>query len=243
MKHPFLLAFSLLIPLACSKESRDKPLQSENSPAASSLSSEFAAPIRLPLSPGEIHLDGKLDEPGWSQSFQTQVFLGSPETEITRPHTEARLLVDRDFLYLAVFAADEDIRAAVKLHDGPVWTDDSVSIRLRPLGARDQDDVFAIDISASGVITDVTTGPDGRATRAAWESGTRVAVDLDGTANDSKSDEEWVVEAAIPIDSFCPNRRCSKVEVKLSRCDVSAAEQRRCVRWSGEHVIDLSAKD
>jgi len=58
----------------------------------------------------------------------------------------------------------------------------------------------------------------------------RIAVDRDGTLDDAHdNDEEWIVEAALPLDELGP----APVPIAAERCDVTKAGQRRCGRWTG----------
>jgi hypothetical protein len=63
--------------------------------------------------------------------------------------------------------------------------------------------------------------------------GARAAVDLDGTTNDpSDEDEEWVVEAAIPLASLgLAARPGATLRLSLERCDVPKGSSRRCGVW------------
>jgi hypothetical protein len=57
------------------------------------------------------------------------------------------------------------------------------------------------------------------------------AADLDGSLDDSSnSDEEWVVEMAIPIALVRPGPH---VAVHVSRCDTPKAGGTRCGAWDG----------
>ena len=61
----------------------------------------------------------------------------------------------------------------------------------------------------------------------------RLAVDHDGTLDDAHDDdEEWVVEAQLPLDAIGP----APVAITASRCDRTKLGERRCGSWHG--VID-----
>ena len=67
-----------------------------------------ACDIRHPPSP--ITLDGELEEPIWKGAIRTGAFLND-EGQPAAPYSDARFLVARDALYVALYAADEDIRS------------------------------------------------------------------------------------------------------------------------------------
>ena len=99
----------------------------------------------VPPAPGEIaragamKLDAELDEPAWNATATRGVFLGS-DGALARPYSEIRLLADADTLYIALYAADEDIESR-----------DAFTLQLGPL---------AITASADGKVTAGTAAID-----------------------------------------------------------------------------------
>jgi hypothetical protein len=60
--------------------------------------------------PSPINLDGELDEPIWKGALRTGPFVnevGQPAA----PYSDARFVVGREFVFLGLYAADEDIRS------------------------------------------------------------------------------------------------------------------------------------
>ncbi len=58
-------------------------------------------------------------------------------------------------------------------------------------------------------------------------------VDLDGIIDDPKSDdEEWVVEAGIPLASLDLSTGASDVPIAVARCDTPRDGKQRCGAWS-----------
>lgn len=78
--------------------------------AASKLDDVKPTPGQIGLAGTAIKLDGELDEPGWNVRANRGVFLG-PDGKLARPYSEIRLLADADTLYVALYAADEDIES------------------------------------------------------------------------------------------------------------------------------------
>ena len=64
---------------------------------------------RIPVVSGAIQLDGELAEPAWNQRARRGVLVGD-DGQKARPYSEVRLLHDATNLYIALYAADEDIR-------------------------------------------------------------------------------------------------------------------------------------
>jgi hypothetical protein len=78
--------------------------------APSKLDDVKPSPHAVP-SGGPIKIDGELDEPAWNARAHRGVFLDDTGHQ-ARPYSEIRLLAGEHDLYVAVYAADEDIRAA-----------------------------------------------------------------------------------------------------------------------------------
>lgn len=220
-RWPFLLA--LLFSSACERACGHSTSAEEGAATAS------APRLRVPRISSAIKLDGELDEWAWRRAARTGPFIDRASGEEARPYSDARLLHDGRFLYLGLYAADENIVATAKDHDTPLGLDDAFSIHLQ---IEQEGPVYAIDVSASGVVADAVE----RAQKIdqAWESGLHERVDFDGTLNDpSDDDEEWIVEAALPFASLgdfgsSPPRT---IFARISRCDTPKEQERRCGAW------------
>ena len=175
-------------------------------------------------------IDGELDDATWSEpGGRTGPFTTGGAT--AKPYSDARVVWRDGTLYLALYAADEDIIAPMTAHDGPLWTGDSFRVVFR----RGEQE-FAIEVSPRGVVTDGSKAPGGLFD-ARWESGVRVGVDRDGTVDDpSDEDEEWIVEMAIPMNALgltgTPGER---IGLEIARCDRvrmnGGGTQKRCASW------------
>jgi hypothetical protein len=115
-----------------------------------------------------------------------------------------------------------------------VWLDDAFRVRLTPRIAGAP--TYLVDVSARGVVMDAKRRGD--RVDPSWESGVRVAVDRDGTLDDpSDEDEEWIVEAAIPLHSLEIGPEAT-IDVEISRCDTPrGTHERRCA--SAKRAITL----
>jgi len=60
--------------------------------------------------PSPIVLDGELSEPIWNGAIRTGAFVNE-QGQPAAPYSDARFLVTRDALFVALYAADEDIRS------------------------------------------------------------------------------------------------------------------------------------
>lgn len=151
-----------------------------------------------------ITLDGKADEPAWSQAQLIDRFhlpwLGTAQRP-ARTATRARLLWDRDYLYFLADMTDGDLYADVREHDGQTWDNDVFELFFKP--ADDKPGYYEFQVNAAGTTLDMflpRRGAGGyprfRADgRFHWET----KVVLRGTLNQwSDEDQGWTVEGRIP---------------------------------------------
>jgi hypothetical protein len=192
--------------------------------------------LRVPHSPGEITLDGDTDDTGWLRlpgPARTGDFLfetGKP----ARPYSEARLVWGGDYLYLALYASDEDIQSHTDRPDEPNGTDDAFHVVFSQAGVE-----YAIEVSPNALIAD-SIRSNGGEWDLGWSSGAHASREIDGTINDSKNmDEEWAIELAIPLESLgMKGEPGENIGMSLSRCDSPKRGPRVCSGWGngpGEH--------
>lgn len=175
-----------------------------------------SGPLAIPGVRERIELDGELVETPWLSAARTGAFLAPRTPESSRPYSDARFLHDADNLYVALYAADQDMRRG---------TD---AFLLAFLDPRDGS-TLALSISVDKQVREkrVRNGVD-----SAWESGIRFAVDSDGTLDDaSDEDEEWIVEAAIPLASLGVTPATSELRASIARCDTPKDSVTRCGAW------------
>ncbi|HEY6460401.1 MAG TPA: carbohydrate-binding family 9-like protein [Polyangiaceae bacterium] len=192
--------------------------------------------LHVPHIPGSITLDGDTDDPGWTQApgpARTGPFRLMNGRE-ARPFTSTRMLWGDGYLYLSLYAADEDIRTRTDQPDGPLWLDDS----FRLVFARDGVE-YAIEVSPKGVVTDAIRRGGG-AFDYSWSSGVHASPELDGTINKSSDmDEEWVIEMAVPFESLgMKGESGERVDLSIKRCDTPKNSARTCATWEGPLVLD-----
>jgi hypothetical protein len=223
-----VVALALLSLCGC-KRSQAAPQAGASSSAARA---NPIAPLRVVMTHDAFKLDGELNEPPWNAvSARTGAFLDGTGGE-ARPYSEARFLWDAENLYVALYAADDNIRATVTQHDGPVWIDDAFALELTSMQPLDSP-TYHFDISAAGVVTDAKRIV-GAKDDVSWESGIQLGVDKDGTLNDpTDMDEEWVIEAKIPLKSLgLEPKPGTRVAVAINRCDTPRnTKEKRCGAW------------
>jgi hypothetical protein len=186
--------------------------------------------LHLPRSGGAISLDGDTDDRGWvgpPGAATTRAFLtddGNP----ARPYSQARIVWGGDYLYLALFASDEDIESRVDRPDAPVGPDDDA---FHVVFSRD-DTEYAFDVSPNAMITDARRVGTG-AWDTTWNSEARGSKELGGSINNPNGlDEEWEVELAIPLESLgLTGEPGENIGASFRRCDKPKESSRVCAGW------------
>jgi hypothetical protein len=205
--------------------------------AARSIRGEPDFVLHVPHMPGSITLDGDTDDPGWTGTptpARTHAFL-QPNGAPARPFSEIRLVWGDGYLYLSLYAADEDIESRTTEPDGPLWLDDS----FRVIFTRG-DTEYAIETSPRAIITDSIRHKEGAGDGGtwgkwdyAWSSGAHASKEMDGSLNDPRNmDEEWVIEMALPFESLgLDGRPGDTLGFSASRCDTPKGSPRTCSSW------------
>lgn len=218
---------ALMFTLGIRKEARahrPAPLAPVAAPAAP----KNMQALRVPHASALLKMDGDLDEADWTRApARTGAFVsadGSP----ARPFSEARVLWDEKNLYLALYAADEDIRVAKAAADGALWTGDAFSMTV----TRADGSVRTIDVGPSGNVTDGSAAAGTAPVDYTWQSGAVIGTDVDGTPDDPRDrDEEWIVEMSVPLATLgISGRRGERIGFEVKRCD-TVLGKRHCGAW------------
>jgi hypothetical protein len=186
--------------------------------------------LHVPHAAGPITLDGDTDDLGWLHPpgpARTGAYRLA-DGAIATPHSETRVVWSGDYLYLALYASDEDIETHV---DGPDQQTLGADDAFRVVFFR-ADVEYAIEISPNGLIADSVRGRDGR-WDSAWSSNAHASREIDGNVNDPKNtDEEWAIELAVPFASIgMRGERGETIGMSLRRCDTPKESPRVCAGW------------
>jgi hypothetical protein len=197
-----------------------------------------AVDAHVPHARGAITLDGDTDDAGWrGPTLRTGAFVGADGVAPVHPHSEARVVWGDGFLYLNLYAADEDIRAVGATPDSLSPEEDAFHLVFT-----DATTEKVFDVNPLGVVTDAvqargTSAPPDRS----WDSHAHVSHELDGTPNrPSDNDEEWVLEMAIPLASLgLSGKAGDRVGLSMHRCDTPHDGKRVCGAWGevGPHRV------
>jgi hypothetical protein len=229
----FVLGGAVLAALALlyARHASQKRRAAQAAAAASATVAQGGPLLRVPRCPGPITLDGDTDDPGWVKPpgpAKTGLFVRD-DGETVPPYTQVRLVWCDDYLYMALYASDEDIESKVAGPDAPVGPDDDAFhiLLTRP------DAEYALDVSPSGAVTDAVRRSGSGAWDTTWNAGTHSSRELGGTVNDPRNvDEEWEVELALPLASLGMRAEPGEsADVSFRRCDTPKESPRVCVGW------------
>ena len=145
-------------------------------------------------------IDGDLSDAAWSQAPEVtlvQSFNGStPDLR-----TQARLLYDDRFLYVAFDCEDPDVWGTLMNRDDSIYTQEVVEIFLdanADLGTYNE-----LEVSPNNVIFDAYFPARRQGMDLSWDSKMQTAVKVRGTVNNSDDrDQGWSVEMKIPYSTL-----------------------------------------
>lgn len=149
-----------------------------------------------------IAIDGALDEPAWRQAVVIENFstpwLGAADVPAARA-TRARLLWDREHLYVAADMDDGDLYADLAEHDANTWENDVFEVFLKP--AVEAPSYFEFHVTPANTRFDCFLPRRGHMPRFRRDGEFRVesAVAVRGTLDSWRdTDQGWTVELRIP---------------------------------------------
>ena len=153
----------------------------------------------------KITIDGRMDEAAWKKAPLTESFHDISGEGFPKPqyNTQAQMLWDDDFLYIAAVLEEPNVWANLTQRDTVVYFDPDFEIFLDPTG--DAHNYYELEFNAAGVLFDLSLEMPYRAPRRnfvqfQWDCpGLKYAIHVDGTLNDNRDkDRSWSVECAIP---------------------------------------------
>lgn len=155
-----------------------------------------------------LSIDGKLEEESWLKSEWTQDFVDiegnlKPIPSFT---TKAKLLWNKDYLYIGAYLEETDLWATLTQRDAVIFHDNDFEVFIDPDG--DSHDYYELEVNALNTVWDLLLiKPYRDRNQVAFNSwdikGLKTAVHLQGSLNDSSDkDEYWSVEIAIPWQSL-----------------------------------------
>jgi len=154
---------------------------------------------------GALTLDGALDEPAWKRARSTRPFVSPRGKGLSASwNTTAKLLWDKQNLYVGISCRDDDIWNDLTGRDATLWEQDVVEIYLDP-GA-DGLEYVELQVSPTGALFDAVFSSR---RKPAWPEaaaklqmeGLVAHIDATGSVNkrdDGVTDRSWNAEISIP---------------------------------------------
>jgi hypothetical protein len=206
-----------------------------------------------------VKIDGKLDDAAWTDAPSTGPFVNTMTGGAVDQKTEAKLLWDNKFLYVAFDNSDTDVWSSLTKRDDKLWTQEADELMIDADG--NGKTYVELQVAPNGTLFD-TYLPEYRKYEDAidpkkkpysWNSKMNVKVHVDGTLNKREDqDKGWTVEMAIPLEDV---RGLDKDSVKLPitvgdtwrinmfRMDLPAGKPQQASGWSPPRVGDFHALD
>ncbi len=161
-------------------------------------------------------IDGKLNDPAWSLATWTQPFRNpNGEAIAENKSTRAKILYDKEALYLGVTSQDSNLVSRFNSRDQELWKADVVELFIDP--GFQQENYIEIQFSPAQQIFDALftshRKPDWpKASKAFNHDGITVRVSAKGTVNQpGDTDTSWTVEARIPFKGLGPIQRAPRM--------------------------------
>jgi hypothetical protein len=152
----------------------------------------------------KIIIDGKLDEASWKKAQWTSYFVDIEGDKKPHPsqQTRAKMLWDKDYLYIAAFMEEEHIWAYQDKKDQIVYLENDFEVFIDPDG--DTENYYELEVNAINNTFDLflpVTYRNGGKANIKWDiKDLLTAVSIEGTVNNAAdSDSHWILEMAIPF--------------------------------------------
>lgn len=208
-----------------------------------------------------IKLDGKLDEAAWKDAPSTGPFVNTLTGAPSEVGTEARMLWDDKYLYVAFENADTDVWSSLSKHDDKLWTQEAVELMIDADG--DGKGYIELQVAPNGNVFDTylpqyrkyEDSIDPKRKPFSWNSKVNAKVTVDGTLNKHEDkDKSWTVELALPLEDVkgmdtgaalpkLPPAVGDVWRANMYRMDVPLGKPQQAVAWSPPLVGDFHVLD
>jgi hypothetical protein len=153
-------------------------------------------------------IDGMLDEAAWRDAELTGNFLIYTDSSDPEYGTQAKMLWDDDYLYIAVIMTDRDVWAEMTSwgpDDRCLCSEEVAEVFIDPDG--DGSMYIEIEVNPFETVMDLTVSKalaEGGKADMHWKfEGLKVGVEVYGTLNESSDyDKKWVCEMALPFKAM-----------------------------------------
>jgi hypothetical protein len=205
-------------------------------------------------------LDGKLDDAVWKDAPSTGAFTNTMNGAAADQKTEAKLLWDGKFLYVAFDNQDSDIWSSLTKRDDKLWTQEADELMIDADG--NGKTYVELQVAPNGNVFDTylpeyrkyEDSIDPKKKPYSWNSKLQAKVSVDGTLNKREDkDKVWTVEMAIPLEDVKGLDKASAVKIppavgdkwriNMFRMDQPQGKPQQASGWSPPMVGDFHALD
>jgi hypothetical protein len=205
-------------------------------------------------------LDGKLDDAVWHDAPSTGAFTNTLNGSPADQKTEAKLLWDGKFLYVAFDNQDTDIWSSLTKRDDKLWTQEADELMIDADG--NGKTYVELQVAPNGNVFDTylpeyrkyEDSLDPKKKPYSWNSKLQAKVAIDGTLNKREDkDKVWTVEMAIPLEDVKGLDKASTVKIppvvgdkwriNMFRMDQPQGKPQQASGWSPPMVGDFHALD
>jgi hypothetical protein len=205
-------------------------------------------------------IDGKLDDAAWAAAPSTGAFVNTLSGAQVAIQTEAKLVWDKKFLYVAFDNTDSDVWTTLDKRDDKLWTQEADELMIDADG--NGKTYVEIQVAPNGNVFDTYLPErrryedtlDPKLKPFSWNSKLTAKVHVDGTLNKREDqDKRWTTEIAIPLEDVKGMDTSSAVKlpptpgdvwrINLYRMDVPAGKPQQAAGWSPPMVGDFHALD
>lgn len=181
-----------------------------------------------------IRVDGALDEPVWAKAAVAEL-VSNADGSASHVKTEARLLYDDAYLYVAFRCDDENVWATMKKRDEHLWEEEVAEVFLQPDPA--EPSYVELEVNPLGTMLDIYLLDVRKPLHyESWDSEKlKWAARVDGTVDGEGGDRAWTCEMAFPFEDaptapHTPPRPGDRWRMNLYRVD--ARPKPAEVAWS-----------
>jgi len=206
-----------------------------------------------------IKIDGKLDDAAWADAPSTGPFVNTMTGAPVDQKTEAKLLWDSKFLYVAFENADSDVWTSLTKRDDKLWSQEAVELMIDADG--NGKSYIELQVAPNGNVFDTYLPEyrkyedtiDPKRKPYSWNSKLNAKVKVDGTLNKrEEQDKGWTVEMAIPLEDVkgldtaplrLPPSPGDVWRFNMFRMDLPSGKPQQASGWSPPLVGDFHALD
>jgi len=205
-------------------------------------------------------IDGKLDDAAWASAPWTGPFVNTLTGAALPQKTEAKLLWDSKFLYVAFDNEDTDVWSNLTKRDDKLWTQEADELMIDADG--NGKTYVELQVAPTGAVFDTylpeyrkyEDAVDPKKKQFSWNSKINAKVQVNGTLNKhDDQDKGWTVELALPLEDVkgldkeqavhIPPQPGDVWRVNMYRMDMPQGKPQQASGWSPPMVGDFHALD